>query len=286
MRYRFLFLAGAALFLTGCASSPPLPPIAKETSAGRRPGSVLFHDLATRDLDAAIEFYGTLFGWSFAEPLDGPRQYTLAYHQGKPIGGMFRYQEDEADLNFGEWLPSLSSGDVDTHARLFEEAGGAILGPPRSVPDRGRMAFLKDPLGAHFILLQSAVGDPTPPDVVPFGEWLWNELWTTDPQKMARLYADIFDYELEKAFPGTADPYVILTKGSRFLAGIHPLPSGNVRPHWVPFIRVESVPETVAMARELGATVMIESQPDIRDGKVALLLAPTGEPFIVQEYEF
>lgn len=286
MPHCLLFLAGFFFLFAGCATAPPLPPIAENSSDNRTPGRILFHDLATRDLDTAIQFYRELFGWSFAEPLDGPRQYTLIYHQEKPIGGIFRFEEDEADQNFGEWLPSISTKNVDADARAFAEAGGAILGPPRNVPDRGRMAFIRDPLGAHFILLQSASGDPPPPEIIPHHDWLWNELWTGEPAAMAKLYSRIFDYEQEKAFPGDDGEYVILRNEDRFLVGIHQLPVGNVRPHWVPFIRVQNVPQTVARARELGASVMIEPQPDIREGKVALLLGPTGEPFMVQEYEF
>ena len=78
----------------------------------------------------------------------------------------------------------------------------------------------------------------------------------------------------------------MLLKDGQTVAGILQMRAREVRPHWVPFIRVNSVPETLERAKELGAEVVIEPTAEIRDGDVALLLGPTGEPFVIQEFEF
>jgi len=64
------------------------------------------------------------------------------------------------------------------------------------------------------------------------------------------------------------------------------LPTDDVRPRWLPFIRVQNVANTVATARAMQANIILDADPEIRDGKVALLQGPTGEPFVVQEYDF
>jgi hypothetical protein len=43
---------------------------------------------------------------------------------------------------------------------------------------------------------------------------------------------------------------------------------------------------SLLLAMELGANILIEPSKDIRDGKVALVQSPTGEPIVLQEFEF
>jgi predicted enzyme related to lactoylglutathione lyase len=51
---------------------------------------------------------------------------------------------------------------------------------------------------------------------------------------------------------------------------------GKVRPTWLPFVRVQNVGESVAKAKQLGGKVLIEPDPEIFNGKVAVVADPTG----------
>lgn len=271
--------------LAGCATTTSLPPISADSTERKNPGQVIWHDLATRDLEIAKAFYGQLLGWSFSESTSGPRKYTLIRHRGQVIGGMFLFESGEKDSPHGEWLLNFSTDDTDAAAAAFAAAGGRIIEPPRAFPDRGRGAFVEDPQGALLILMDSSSGDPEESEV-PIGGWLWNELWTSDREAALQLYTDVFGYASQPVEEGVQRDYSLLTKGEAPQGGILQMQTDEVRPHWVPFIRVESVASIVAVAKAMQANVILEPDPNIRDGKVALLQGPTGEPFVVQEYDF
>jgi predicted enzyme related to lactoylglutathione lyase len=291
MHTRLLIITAAcAALLSGCATRPggpavTLPAVSNPPVERQNPGQVIWHDLATRDLAAAKAFYGGLFGWTFEQLNPEGRQYTVVYSEGVAIGGMFTFNSADTEKITGEWLVNLSSADVKADAKAFAAAGGAILEPAREVPDRGTAAFVRDPQQAVLVLTASSTGDPAEGEV-PVGGWLWNELWTHDATAALFLYEEIFGYESKQMNPDGEREYYLLGKDSVPLAGILEIKDPEIRPHWVPFVRVADVKASVARAVELGGSIIIEPDPAIRDGKVALLLGTGGEPIVVQEFEF
>lgn len=275
-----------SLILAGCSTPAiKLPPIAAEPTGVTRTGQVIWHDLATRDLEGSRDFYGQLFGWEFEQIGFGPRKYTVIKHDGAVIGGMFRFEAGENANSTGEWLVNLSTPNLDVAVEAVERAGGRIIEPARDYPDRGRAAFVSDDQDALFVLTQSATGDP-PGSVVPLGGWLWNELWTHDHDRARAFYTTVFGYGFESPPGPRARAYSILTQAGEPKAGMLELPTVEVRPHWLPFVRVLDVAATVTLAQALQANVLLAPDPNIRDGKIALLQGPTGEPFVVQSYDF
>lgn len=287
---RLLFLAALSALLAGCATAPRgpvaiLPAITNPATERHNPGQVIWHDLATRDLAAAKAFYGELFGWTFEQLTTEGRQYTVVYLDGSPIGGMFAFSTKDTDKSSGEWLVSLSAADVKADAQQFVTAGGEVLEPMREVPERGTAAFVRDPQQAVLILTRSSTGDPEEGEV-PFGGWLWNELWTHDATAALFLYEQVFGYESKQVDTGGERDYYLLGKDDIPMGGILEIQDKEVRPHWVPFVRVEDVKASVTRAVEIGGSVLIEPDAGIRDGKVALLLGPGGEPLVLQEFAF
>lgn len=287
MRFLSAILVLGSLLLPGCSTPvAKLPPISAEPTANNAVGQVIWHDLATRDLKVAQAFYGQLFDWDFEKIGFGSREYTVIRDRGRVIGGMFKFTEGEKENPTGEWLVNLSTNDVDKAVSQVVAAGGRIIEPVRDVPDRGRAAFVSDDQEALFVITQSSSGTPEE-GVVPHGNWLWNELWTHDASKAKTFYADVFDYVYETPADGPDQRhYSLMLQEGRPRAGMLELQVDDVRPHWVPFIRVPDVAATVALAKAMQANVILEPDPAIRNGTVALLQGPTGEPFVVQSYDF
>ncbi len=286
MRLLSSALVVSVALLAGCATPvSKLPPISPEPTGESNPGQVIWHDLATRDLEVSKAFYGQLFNWDFEKIGFGEREYTIIRDRGNVIGGMFTFEEGEKENPSGEWLLNLSSSDVDAAVEKAVAAGGRVIEPAREVPDRGRAAFVSDDQEALFIITQSSSGDPKE-GVVPFGNWLWNELWTHDEVKAKTFYGAVFGYEFKAPEGVNRDGYSTMVTKGRPRAGLLELQTEDVRPHWVPFIRVPDVSATVALAKAMQANVILEPDPEIRGGTVALLQGPTGEPFVIQSYDF
>ncbi|MEX0329811.1 MAG: VOC family protein [Puniceicoccaceae bacterium] len=287
---RILCIVAGLTLLAGCKTTEEapiatLPPISQPATGVSNPGQVIWHDLATPDLAASKEFYGELLGWSFEQLNDRGRRYTAVYNGEAIIGGMFEFTSRDRKDPTGEWLINLSSADVAGAAAAFTDAGGEIIEPARAVPNRGTAAFVRDPQEAVMVLVDSSTGDPTE-EFVPIGSWLWNELWTHDGPAANAFYSDLFGYDTEEMKGLGGRKYYLLSKGGTPVGGILEIQNKDIRPHWVPFVRVEDLQVSLVLAATLGANVLIEPDNDIRDGKVALIQSPTGEPLVLQEYSF
>jgi len=264
-RRRRLRIACGALCLavaSACAT-PPLPiipPVTLQPTQLVKPGKFVWADLVTQDVAKAKSFYGALFGWTFE---DGER-YSPVLNDGTPIAGIVPARKEERG---SEWISNLSVADVDRAAALVRERGGVIERKPVDAPDRGRLAIVRDPEGALFLLLRAADGDPPDTDP-PLGSWLWHELWTHDVEAAMDLYATLAGYQRESVdFRDVA--YNVLRDADERRAGVVEAPP-EVNPLWLPYVRVEDAAAAAARAESLGARIVMQ------DDRTAILVDPTG----------
>ncbi|MBW2273279.1 MAG: VOC family protein [Deltaproteobacteria bacterium] len=266
-------LCAALVAFCACASTEPvrLPPITETATQLTLPGKFVWLDLVTGDLAVTKHFYGELFGWKFEEDAD----YLTVLHRGSPIAGVVLMDPDGAAKS-SAWIGSLSVVDVDRAAEIVRAGGGAVERGPIDAVGRGRAALVRDPGGAHLMLLHASSGDP--PDVEPsMGGWLWRELWTRDATEALAFYGSLASYdERPAAFDGYR--YVVLEQAGRPRAAIVEAPMEKVDPLWLPYVRVEDPAAMVARAGRLGATVILQ------DEDAAILLDPSGAAFGVQRW--
>lgn len=281
---RLLPLLLVPAIIAGCVTTQPprVPPVTTEATGLTLTGKVVSHELATNDVEKSKAFYGELFGWTFETIPGKPRDYTVVRKDGKFIGGMFEFIRDGKTHENGEWIPMFSIPDVDSASDGIESAGGAIVSGPRDLPDRGRLTLATDPQGAVFLLLSSNHGDPKDSDP-EMDTWVWDELWTSDPDSALKFYDDIFAYDSESRDSTISHLYYLLSRDGQKRGGIMQLPNPEIRPHWVPFIRVESVTAIVDQAVNLGAKLIGKPQQTAHGDMAALLLDATGAPIIVLE---
>ena len=286
--------AGVLLALAGLAAgaaSPSVsadtywPPITQAPTDVRSPGRFVWGELLTRDVGAAAEFYGKVFGWTFETygPEDDLKTYTVVLSGGTPIGGMVYAapRKDAKTERAARWVGLVSVEDVASVAGYVESGGGKVLMPPRVLGDRGTAALFADPEGGLFGAIHSATGDPE--DYLgEDNQWLWIELWASDPAKMAAFYKGVAGYEIVDVAAADGTAGYRLRSGGYARAGIKAKRS-KVPTAWVPYIRVRSVAETVASASAAGAKVLLDKTL-VGDVPIAILVDPTGAPFGVAEW--
>ena len=115
----------------------------------REPNSVLWVELATRDIARAAAFYGAVLGWH-AAPFDaGPTQYRVLSAPGSDIGfgGLLEMNEQWAGIP-SHWSIYLHVVDVDAILAKTAALGGSVCVPAFDVPGVGRIARIDDPTGA------------------------------------------------------------------------------------------------------------------------------------------
>ena len=281
----WLGILAGGLALAGCTvqETPIVPSLTPVETGLVLEGKVVSHELATIDVARSKAFYGTVFGWTFQDLVTKPRPYTVVLREGVPIGGMFQFLPKDPGKHNGEWLPMISTANVDAAVEKARAGGATILSEPRDVPHRGRFALVVDPQKAVFFFLRASGGDPRDA-VAGINDWIWDELWTSDPSAALGFYGGLFPYQSAVVTKTITGDYHLLSSGGQPRAGVMKLEAADVRPHWVPFIRVADVKETVARAVAAGASVLIEPSQTTRGGLAALLLDPTSAPIIIQEY--
>jgi predicted enzyme related to lactoylglutathione lyase len=277
-KVHFFLLAALVLAINGCAGRTSMPAISSG-SEGELVGKFVWRELLTEDREAVESFYGELFGWTF-QTTDLP-EYKLILHQNRPIAGMISAGEDTEDINESQWVSLLSVPNVDDAVGQVRGARGQVHVEPVDIVKRGRLAVVSDSQGALLGFVRAATGDP--PDREPsMGEWLWTELWTDDVDEAVAFYGSLVDYEPEKI--QEERDYTVMRRGGLPRAGIGRKESKEIRPHWVPYVRVESARAIAERVEALGGTVVIAPRDDIRDGTVALILDPTGAVLAVQQW--
>jgi predicted enzyme related to lactoylglutathione lyase len=114
-------------------------------------GEFSWHELATSDWRAAIDFYSAVFGWEkMAEHDMGPEmgKYVLFGSNGVQRGGMFN---KPAQMPGGPgWLGYIRVKDVNDTVKKAKGARATLINGPMEVPGGDWIAQFVDPYGAMF----------------------------------------------------------------------------------------------------------------------------------------
>jgi uncharacterized protein len=110
-------------------------------------GTFSWNELMTTDTAAAKEFYGKLFGWQTEDRPMGEFDYTILKTGALQVGGLMPIPS-QAKGTPPCWNSFVTVDNIDETAKKAQELGGALIVPPRDIPDVGRFAVIRDPQGA------------------------------------------------------------------------------------------------------------------------------------------
>ncbi len=118
------------------------------------PGAFAWAELSSRDIDTAVPFYTSVFGWTtHASDMPDGTKYTEFQVDGTSIAGGMAMDPMVPAAVPSYWLAYFATQDVDaTFARALELGGHEIVAP-MEFPG-GRFAIVNDPEGAAFGLLR------------------------------------------------------------------------------------------------------------------------------------
>jgi|SRR5579871_1810256 len=245
-------------------------------------GRFVWFDYVTNDAAKAQAFFSALFQWRTKDiPLPDGRSYTMIALGDATIGGYT--QPPPAN---GHWLPYLQVASASAAAAKVTSFGGIVAKSPFAVGDQATMALAIDPLGAAFAIWQpnqfQGSGDYLNVD----GAWIWNELYSEDPDRSITFYKAVGGFDVETMKMGGDGPgpdrYEILRSDGKSRAGIMRLP--GVPPHWMPYVKVANTDATVHTAKKLGAEVKtVETIPGV--GRLAVFMDPLNAPIGVLQPE-
>ena len=283
---RMMVLAGAVLLLAGgCTTTRPSWPAISETPTDVRiQGRWVWGELLADNVEAEKTFYREVFGWQYESYGTGTDAYALIRANGRPIAGIVHYAKPPEAVRSARWLALMSVPDAARAAQQAAASGGKVLVPAKTLPGRGEMAVLADPEGALFGVIHSASGDPL--DAFPSDNaWFWLELWAKDAARMAEFYGPLGAYTVSRQEGPGDRPELHLVAAGYPRAGVLEIERTDVPSTWLPYVRVKDLQQTVASIERAGGRIVVAPSPEVRGGKVAVFLDPSGAAVAVAEWK-
>lgn len=121
------------------------------------PGAAVWHELHSKNYQAAVKFYQDVFGWNTSVMSDTPEfRYTTLGEGREALAGIIDasvYLPDQVPSN---WQVYFQVDDADATIATALTLGATIVNPAEDSPF-GRIAGLSDPTGAMFKLCQPPV---------------------------------------------------------------------------------------------------------------------------------
>ena len=288
-----------ALFLTGC-SSVNLPPVTEESNNKQLPGKIIWHDLITDKPVLTKKFYQTLFGWEFedlsiAGGFFSNVNYTLIRHEGKLIGGMVDQTKLPVKADISQWVVLMSVRNINQSVDEVKRSGGIVFSPVTDLGDRGKVAIVADPQGALLGFIQTKEGDPQDRNTIHSGDFLWNELWTSDVNNATSFYQRIAEYSIENRQIESGKyndkhndkQYRLLTTQNKPRVAILDNPIENLSPVWVSYLRVDdakALDVLISQVEALGGEILLAPQDRDIGGRVAFIAGPSGAGIALQTW--
>jgi predicted enzyme related to lactoylglutathione lyase len=242
-----------------------------------KPGTFCWSELATPDQAAAKVFYGGLFGWEANDtPVGDGVFYSMQLVGGRPVAAIAPQPQQQREAGVPPlWNSYVSVESADAVAERAKELGAAVHAPPFDVMEVGRMAVLKDPQGAYFMLWQP--GEHIGAQLVNApGALVWNELQSPDLDASASFYGDLFGWKLTQA-ESMQDRYLMIDNAGAMNGGVREL-EPPAPPNWLVYFGVEEIDAALAKLAELGGA-KLAGPIDIGIAKLAVVADPQGAVF-------
>jgi uncharacterized protein len=272
---------------------------------GYIPGVPCWVDTSQPDPEAAVDFYGGLFGWEFENvlPPDSPGRYFIARINGgdaAAVGSIPEALPQVATWNTYVWVES-----ADETAAKATESGGSVLMDPFDVMDSGRMTAIADPEGA-MICAWEAKEHRGATVVNEHGALNFNGLNTRDVDGAKAFYGAVFGWtslaigagemwtlpgygdDLERDNPDLRRMMAEMGGPVGFedvVASINPIPGDqpDTPPHWSVTFGVDDADAAAAKATELGGQAIVPPF-DAPWSRVTILSDPQGATFIASQF--
>lgn len=243
-------------------------------------GTFVWHALRATDTDAVEDFYRRVLGWPARAWSGDPAAPGGMTPKALAVGraGV----SVEAGLSTDpRWLSFVVVADTEATARMAERLGGHIMRPVASLPEGGQYALLADPQSAEFAITT------VPPGAArrTAAQFVWHELGTDDPAAAFKFYAALFGWErLGDHGLGAMGAYTLFGRQGRQLGGLYRRPSGaSGPPHWLVYVQVADIGQTVRAARAAGGKVMQGPRQVPSGAWVAHLRDPQGAVLAVHQ---
>jgi uncharacterized protein len=238
------------------------------------PGTFCWAELGTADPEGATAFYVGLLGWEAVDMAAGNGANAATFRlRGRDVCALQRHDPRQGPPG---WRCYVSVDGVDQVTKRAVEAGATIVQEPLDVYAAARTAVIADPTGAVTGLWEprqrvgaTLVNDP--------GAMCLNQLNTSDPDRAAAFYTEVFGWRITPV--GTAEqPYWGIHNGDALNGGMMPLPPGAGPSHWLAYFTTTDIDAAAERILALGAPVLVKPMA-VPGGRILVAVDPQGAAF-------
>jgi len=204
------------------------------------------------DPQAAKDFYGPLFGWTFDDPIPMPSGLDGFYYAARLRGQLVAGIGQAPPQSPPGWITHVRVVNVGEALARAERAGGKRLAPFGAGPD-DRIAVLADATGIPFCLRRAEGNDGAQLANEP-NSWAMSSLHTTDLGRAQAFYGAMFDWELE---PVPDAPFSRWLRSGRVVAVVAATDGVAVPPHWSVNFAVRDADAIARQALTLGGSILM-----------------------------
>lgn len=245
-------------------------------------GLFVWYEHLTRDVDAAVAFYGEVAGWKTQPFGEG---YLMWVGSQGPLGGVMKLTpEAEKAGARAMWMAHVQVDDLEAAVAKVRKLGGKIHKEATQIPTVGRFAIIADPQGATLSLFQPE-GAMELHDLARDGEFCWNELMTSDGNAGFRFHSELFGWKAQEEMDmGPMGVYRVFGPGHQRLGGMMAIPKGNpMPPTWIYYVSTSDLDAALARATRKGGKVINGPMEVPGGGKIAQLADPQGVTFALHQ---
>lgn len=237
-------------------------------------------DLSAYDLDAATNFYGSVFGWSYPPQHPDAGGWRAAMVGHEYAGGLSPRPEG---VPVSMWTVFFGTSDIFAAVARATELGASAMMPPMPVVIDGvlmtTIALMVDPTGALFGLAQQGANPGL--THTGHGSALWFELASHDVESARTFYAALLNATVHAVSEVAPLDYATLRTDAGDFAGTMPVFPGSpdgVPSAWSVYFNVDDTDAAVAGAVAAGASLMMGPET-MHTGRIAYLADPEGAVF-------
>jgi predicted enzyme related to lactoylglutathione lyase len=209
--------------------------------------------------------------------------YSVQRLEGKDVAAIAPQPPEQGAAGMPPvWNSYVSVASADDAAQRAGGLGATVVAPPFDVLDAGRMAVVRDPQGAFFMVWEprrhfgcALVNAP--------GALSWNELASPDLDASAAFYRELFGWTIEP-FPDSPTPYLTIRNGDGGNGGMRAVAPGEP-PNWLAYFGSEDVRAAIGTIRELGGQALLEPT-DMGTRTIAVVRDPQGAVFALYAGQF
>ncbi|MEO3750898.1 VOC family protein [Streptomyces sp. B6B3] len=244
-------------------------------------GAPCWADVTLPDLEAGMQFYGELFGWTFEGGSAEYGHYTQARSDGKAVAALAPVAPGQEGAP-AAWTLYFASSDIGATARRIREHGGEVLMDPMQVGPFGTMLMARDPSGAAFAVWQPGEHQGFAKQGEP-GSFCWAEIATRDVDAVDAFYPAVFPITAKRMGEASEMDYKVFEVGGTMMLGRFPMGAdipADVPAHVEVIFAVEDCDDAAARATKMGGQVTAGPE-DSPYGRYAVVKDPQGATFSI-----